>query len=221
MGRRNKRTWAESRGLCALHVAGLVVALGVVASVARAQGPADPNKTLKAVQEARKIWKEARQYDRENGGVYPAEFVQKVVSFYERGTLEESKTGDPIVTQKFCRDYVLGLLRELFLAKRVGSNEPDPKQEYLTNILDEGSAQLFREALGDILLTAHSDLSFIQRTRLYNLSGEVFSPQDTNAIETLQMLAGEPEPELGGGEQSLILRTVERIESRAVPEPPS
>ena len=207
------RAWRRS--LRALRVAGLVVALGVVASLARAGGPADPSKTLKAVQEARKLWKEARQYDRENGGVYPVEFVQKVVSFYERGTLGESKTGDPIVTRKFCRDYVLGLVRELFLAKRVDHNEPDPNQEYLTNALDKGSAQLFRDALGDILLTAHNDLSFIQRTRLYNLSGEVFSKQDTNAIATLRMLARAPK--LGGGEESLILRTIERIETRPGP----
>ena len=86
----------------------------------------------------------------------------------------------------------------------------------LTKRVHESSARLFRSALADILLTAQNDLSFIQRTRLYNLSGEVFSEEDANAIAALRMLARAPE--LGGGEESLILRTVERIENRAAPE---
>ena len=49
MGRRSKRMRAWRRSLRALQVAGVVLALGAAVSLARAQGPADPAETLKAV----------------------------------------------------------------------------------------------------------------------------------------------------------------------------
>ena len=214
MGRRSKRMRAWRRSLRALQVAGVVLALGAVVSLARAQGPADPAETLKAVGLAQELWDDVIHFDREEEGVYSPEFVEKLTRFYRYGAGTQQNPGDPVVTRKFCRDYTLGLLRDLFLAERVASDNATLRS--LTKRVHESSARLFRSALADILLTAQNDLSFIQRTRLYNLSGEVFSEEDANAIAALRMLARAPE--LGGGEESLILRTVERIENRAAPE---
>ena len=174
-------------------------------------GPADPNNTLNAVEMAQGIQGEVLKTDDEKGE-YDAAFVRRILSFYHYGTATAEDPGDPVVTRKFCREYTLALLRDLFNAGSSTSSTRETDSGGPQNPLDPNSARRLREALTTIMRTSPKDLSFDQRKRLYHLAGMVFTAQDSEAIEVLRVLV--PEEESAGVERLLIIDTIKRIEER-------
>ena len=164
-------------------------------------GGMDCEQLRAAGSKAKEIMASARECDA-SGGAYPKEFVKRVTAFYSIGVEEEFDPADPLVTRKFCREFVIGLLWDLFLEKVDSQPEPGDFQ----NPLDKESAARFRGVLTAKLPTAFDDLGYIQRTRIYRLAGKVLTPEDAGALSSL---ASELEP--NDSERSLIDDAVARI----------
>ena len=172
---------------------------------------ADPKETLLAVEKAETIRKETLRID-QAGGVYPDEYVQNLVRFYKYGAGTSQEPGSSIVTRKFCREYSIALLWDLFFAGEMESYEPKDEQG-LKNPLDVESERRLRGALTVFLVTARQDLTLRQRIRVYLLCANVLDRNDTAALIALRTLA--EQAEIGSPEQAQIEGTIERITQRS------
>ena len=168
-------------------------------------GGMDCEKLRAAGSEAKEIMASARKFD-EAGGAYPPEFVKLLWALYSGDAGGGHQPADPLVTRRFCREFVIGILWDLFSSK---VDEPDPDD--FQNPLTEASAARFRRVLTQMLQTASDDLDFIQRTRLYRLSGKVLTPEDVDALSALRSLS--LQPDFTTGERELVRYAIEQIET--------
>ena len=119
------------------------------------------------------------------------------------------------MTRKFCREYSVAILGDLFSA---GENEPDESQEDnqgLKNSLDSQSEKRLRAVVTLFLITAREDLAPAQRARLYDLADKRLNNTDSVALLALRMLADSAEA--SSLEQALLLRTIKTIDNRPPP----
>lgn len=217
MGKRKIKTEvfmaaSTSRSLLVFVPCCLVFVLAAQSHAEEGTQLADPLETMKAVKIALELGDEALAYDGA-GGSYPDEYFEKVVGFYKYGSGTAQEPGDSIVTRRFCREYAIGLLSDLFSAEENEPNEEDDRT--LKNPLNQLSKERADAAVTVMLISAREDLTPLQRGRLIDLAAKWLTNDNRAALRALRMLA--ESPEVSSLEQSLITRTVEAIEDR----PPS
>jgi hypothetical protein len=168
-------------------------------------GPvANPDETKEAVRRAQEL--HGRVLDADKAGTFSPQLIGDIVGFYRSGS------DDPVVSRKFCRDWVLALIADLFQVGTCGRPESVVDPNCPKNELDQESAGRFRNALTEFLRTAFEDLAYPQRKRLYKLAQEVFTAESRDALATLEELAAEERAE--PDERALIESTIERIRQR-------
>lgn len=138
---------------------------------------------------------------------YPPDLIEKLWAYYQYGTGTKDKPGNAMVTQRVCREVVLGLIWDLFL---VGVSSEDGSA--FQNPLDEPSTELFFDLLTRILSTAGTELSFMQRTRLYRVVGLVLTPNAEEARTALESLMAREDCK--DWEKELILRALAKIDRK-------
>ncbi len=208
------RLWATAAFLIAIGMApGLSKAqegTAAAGDAARSSGM-DPEKLALAVPVAKSISATAWAIDRERRD-YTEEEVQQIRTFYRYGSATKEEPGDAVVTQKFCRDFVLALLWDAFLVELSPEGEPITEPEGFQNPLTPGSTARLHALLTEIIRTAHVDLSFIRRTRLYRLAAMARGPEGTDVVDALNSLASQPE--IHKYERELIDDAIYQIERR-------
>ena len=170
----------------------------------------DPRQTIKALGQARSLHDRVLAADKKEGEPYPEDLVRDILAFYGKGSVGEEAPADPVVTRKFCREWVLGLLADLFQVGPCSRPDSINDPSCPTNSLEESTASKLRAALIGFLDKAFDELSFVQRARLYHLAESVLTSQDEGAVDTLMRL--KRHAECGDGERELIQKTIERIE---------
>ena len=190
-------------------------------------------ETLKALKQAKDIQEEVLRIDGDEEAYYTQGFVDEIVAFYQHGVGTAEDPGNPVVTRKFCREYVLALFNDLFSlgVKGEGESESEELAEVLEDAsedetepraprhpLDHESAELLRDALCDLLPSAFHDLDFLQRRTLYRVAAKTFRPEDELAIAFLEVLAEEVEKaEPDTGENDLIKDAIALIAPASSP----
>lgn len=173
----------------------------------------DPFETLQAVDRAGEIWDEILRINK-NNEEYPEDLVGDLFNLYHYGVGMPEQQGNETIIRKYCRPYVLGRLSQLFSVKPREQGEPPPPEDEPQNPLDPISAKPFRDGLVQIIRGAYEDLTFVQRTRLYNLAVDAFEADKGRAILALKNLEKKAESDSETVEASLIRDTIERIEGR-------
>jgi hypothetical protein len=172
--------------------------------------------TTAAIAKAREFQARAVEIDQSQPRPYDQDFVDSLAAFYRHGTGTAQKPSDPLVIRKFCREWVLSLLRDLFIVKQPIAKEVEnrPDRGFL-NPLDEESAKRFRGLVIKFLATADEDLDAPQRVVLYRVSELAFSANHAAALELLHLLAERMESDNLELETALIRQTIEAIKRRA------
>lgn len=180
-------------------------------------GGMDPTIMKAAAVESMEILNKVLESDR-NQNIYSDSLVQRLADFYKYGVGTAEYPGDPLVTRKVCREFVIAMLWDLFIGEAPPDEIPAAGPGNLQNPLDELSAARFRRLISGILPTVRDDLSFTQRTRVYRLAGKVFNAVDDGPVSELERLA--KDAEMGPGERALIEHTLELIHNNALRDRP-
>ena len=215
-GARPRRAWGLhpvfAAAIVSLGGLGLASAQNPVDGVRSPPTKANPQETMKALEQARLLHERVLEADKKGGEPYADDLVRDILAFYHKGSVVEGEPGDPVVTRKFCREWVLGLFADLFQVGPCGRPDSAVDPSCPQNPLEEETAARFRKALTGFLATALDSLSEAQRERLYKLAGQVLRAEET-VVSVLRTLA--LDSRVGAHEREIIEQTIEYIQMRA------
>jgi hypothetical protein len=179
---------------------------------------ANVSETVAAVDRAQAIRNHALALDAKRQS-YSDEFINSLREFYFYGLGTPEAPSSPIVLHKFCQEFVISLVQDIFAAERPQDpNDPCDYKRSFENPLDPASRSRLCGFLAELLRTSKKNPSALQRLRVIYLVEAVAAARlgedQSMLVSALESLLPESEPV--SGDKIAILSTLDRIAMAAV-----